>query len=206
MQSGLLTTDNWKLNMANLTAAGRSAIARAVYQGAALPGTRYFALGKVNKGVFVAGATYAVGDYVIASTWNQRLYKCTTGGVSGAEPTWPVTAGGTVTSGAAIFTEQTTALLSGVFAEADYTGYARATLAANATIFAEDGAGIGSNLTPIVFGVSPGTAQTLAVVVEMSAAAGGAALSVDIMTNPQVANVGAAAVATPAGSFAFAFT
>lgn len=192
--------------MANLTSAGRSAIARALYQGAALPATRYFALAKINKGVFVAGATYAVGDTVIASAWNQRLYKCTTAGVSGAEPIWPTVAGGTVVSGGCTFAEQTTALLAGTFQEADYTGYARASLAANNGNFSEDAAGNVANLVALTFGTSPGTAQTLAVVVEMSAVSGGAALSVSPMTNPQVANIGADAVSTPAGSFAAVFS
>jgi hypothetical protein len=193
--------------MANLTALGRSKIARAIYQGGALPTTRYFALAKVNKGVFVAGATYAVGDYVIASAWNQRLYKCTTAGVSGAEPAWPVVAGGTVTSGAATFTEQSTALLGGTFAEADYTGYARATVACNSGNFSEDASGNVANLNAISFGAgNTGTAQTVAVVLEMDAGAAGNVLSVEPMTNPQVANVGASAVTTPAGSFTFAIS
>ena len=48
--------------MANLTPLGRSKIAKASYQGAALPGTRYFALGKVNKGGTAVLEQTNIGD------------------------------------------------------------------------------------------------------------------------------------------------
>ncbi len=192
--------------MSNLTAAGRSKIARLIYQDGA---AHYFALAKINKGVFVAGATYAVGDYVIASAWNQRIYKVTaiTTGVAGAEPVWPTNAGGAIVSGGVTLTEQTTALAAGTFAEADYAGYARATANGDNTHFSEDGAGNVANLIALVYGAgNTGAAQTVAVVLEMSAANGGNVLSVEPMTNPQVANVGASAVTTPVGSFTFAIS
>ena len=194
--------------MANLTPLGRSKIAKAIYQGAALPGTRYFALGKVNKGVFVAGATYAVGDCVIPTAWAGRLYKATaiTTGVAGAEPAWPVAAGGQIVSGGVTFTEQTTALLAGTFAEADFAGYARGSLACTAANFSEDASGNVANLAAIVFGASPGASQMVAVVLEMDAAAAGNVLSVEAMTNPQTANVGASAVTTAIGAFTFSQT
>lgn len=194
--------------MSNLTALGRSKIAKARFQGAAQPATLYFALAKINRGVYVPGAMYAVGDYVIPAAWAQRIYKVTaiSTGVAGAEPVWPVVAGGQVVAGGVTLTEQTTAMLAGTFTEADYTGYARGSLACTAGNFSEDGSGNVANLAAITFGAgNTGTAQTVAVVLEMDAAAGNV-LSVEPMTNPQVANVGASAVTTAVGAFTFSQT
>lgn len=50
------------------------------------------------------------GDTVIpaAGSLNGRMYRCTTAGITGAgEPTWPVTDGGTVADGTAVWTEMT---------------------------------------------------------------------------------------------------
>lgn len=188
--------------MSNLSHLGASAVAKARFQGIAMPSNLYFALAQINRGVFVPGAIYASGDYVIASTWNNRVYKCTTAGTAGGtEPTWPTTDAGTVTSGGVVFTEQTTALAMGTFTEANYGGYTRATVAANSTNFSENGAGVISNLVAITYGTSPTTSQTVAVILEMSASSGGSVLSVAPMGNPQVANVGAGAVSTPIGQF-----
>lgn len=85
-----------------------------------------------NKGYSSAVRSQAVtsGDYVIPTTPNGRLYKCTTSGTCGAgEPTWPTTSGGTVSDGSAVWTEQTTALEAGTFPEVPNSGnYSRQTL------------------------------------------------------------------------------
>ena len=196
--------------MSNLSALGRSKIAKARFQGAAQPATLYFALAKINKGVYAAGVTYAVGDYVIPTAWAGHVYKVTaiTTGVAGAEPAWPVVAGGQVVAGGVTLTEQTTAMLAGTFAEADFTGYARGSLACTGANFSEDGSGNVANLAAITFGAgnTGASGQTVAVVLEMDAAAAGNVLSVEPMTNPQVANVGASAVTTAVGAFTFSQT
>jgi len=49
---------------------------------------------------------YVVGDVVTPTTGNLHIYRVTTAGTSGAtEPTWPLTAAGTVTNGNVVFTE-----------------------------------------------------------------------------------------------------
>lgn len=72
------------------------------------PTAMYVGLIRANRGYWAASTAYASGDYVIPTTPNGRLYKCTTAGTSGAsEPTWPTTDGGTVNDGGAVWTEQT---------------------------------------------------------------------------------------------------
>ena len=54
---------------------------------------------------WAASTAYALGDYVSATTKNGFRYECTTAGTSGtAEPTWPTTAGTTVTDNTAVWT------------------------------------------------------------------------------------------------------
>jgi len=47
---------------------------------------------------WVADTAYALGDYVVPTTWNDWRYECTVAGTSHAttEPTWPTTEGATV--------------------------------------------------------------------------------------------------------------
>ena len=51
-------------------------------------------------------ATYTAGDYIIPTSANTHIYKCTEAGTSAtAEPTWPITAGGTATDNAVTWQE-----------------------------------------------------------------------------------------------------
>jgi len=86
----------------------------------------------------VRSAVVALGDTVIPTTPNGRLYKCTTGGTCGAsEPTWGTTNGGTTADGTAVWTEQTTALDAGTFTEVANAGaYTRPTLNPSVTNWA----------------------------------------------------------------------
>ncbi|HEX8004583.1 MAG TPA: hypothetical protein VF519_18000 [Mycobacteriales bacterium] len=62
--------------------------------------------------VFKKSTAYAAGDLVLPSKPGSLLYRVTTAGTSGTtEPTWPTTAGGTVTSGTVTFTAAAPAAL-----------------------------------------------------------------------------------------------
>lgn len=99
-------------------------------QSNAFPATRYVGLIVASAGQSPRSTAVTSGQYTVPATLNGRLYKCTTAGTTGAsEPTWPTTAGGTVTDGTAVWTEQTTALYGGTIPEASGSGYARVSYA-----------------------------------------------------------------------------
>ena len=88
--------------MASLTNYAENLITDARYRGQALVWPTVIALAFIlaTRGYSsnIRSAVVAVNDTVIPTAANGRLYKCTTGGTAGAgEPTWPITAGGTVT-------------------------------------------------------------------------------------------------------------
>lgn len=96
------------------------------------PAAIYIGLIVATRGLSssIRSAAVALGDTVLPATPNGRIYKCTTAGTTGAgEPTWPITAAGTVTDGTAVWTEQTTDMIGGTFTEATYGSYARQALA-----------------------------------------------------------------------------
>lgn len=103
-------------------------------QAATPPATWYIGLIVATRGYSsaVRSASVALNDTVLPTTPNGRIYKCTTAGTTAAgEPTWPNTAGGTVTDGTAVWTEQTTAMEAGTFTEPSGGGYARVSLASS---------------------------------------------------------------------------
>ena len=54
---------------------------------------------------WAASIAYALGDFVVPSTANDRIYECTTAGTSGtAEPAWPTGEGATVADNTATWT------------------------------------------------------------------------------------------------------
>jgi len=63
--------------------------------------------GSVRSGIlgftFVPTAEYSAGMYILPSADNGYAYKCTVGGVTAAEPTWPTVVGNTVGSGGVTF-------------------------------------------------------------------------------------------------------
>lgn len=105
------------------------------------PATDYFALICATKGYSSAArsASVTVGDTIIPTTPNGHLYRCsaTTGNTGSGEPTWPTTAGGTVTDGGVTWTEMTPDFEAGTnLTEVTGGSYARASLAASLADFA----------------------------------------------------------------------
>lgn len=69
---------------------------------------------------WTATTAYSLGAYVRPTVANNHVYKCTTAGTSGgSQPTWPTTAGGTVTDGTAVWTEVGYNKLAGVLMALD---------------------------------------------------------------------------------------
>lgn len=61
-----------------------------------------------NQPAWQGSTAYSVGDLVRPTSTNSRSYRCYTAGTSsGSEPTWPTTAGGTVTDGSVTWKETT---------------------------------------------------------------------------------------------------
>lgn len=103
-------------------------------QTVAYPAIRFVGLVVASAGQSPRSTAVTSGQYTVPATLNGRLYKCTTAGTTGSgEPTWPVTAGGTVTDGTAVWTEQTTAIYAGTIPEGSATGYARVSIASSLT-------------------------------------------------------------------------
>lgn len=127
----------------------------------AKPTAQYIGLIRANKGKWLASTAYALNDYLVPTTSNGRLYKCTTAGTSGAsEPTWGTTDGGTTSDGATlVWTEQTLAIEAGTLPEVPGSiGYARINLAPLDANWSAPSGGNGAtdNLAAIQFGTPTG--------------------------------------------------
>lgn len=109
-------------------------------------------IGLMVASTWLTATVYAVGAYVVPTTFGSltgsvgRVFKCTavagTGTSGGAQPTWPTTAGGTVTDNAGAnqitWTEISTFMASATtgtvgLVEPSGSGYTRPTLANNGT-------------------------------------------------------------------------
>lgn len=156
----------------------------------------YIGLILANKGYSsaVRSAAVVVGDYVIPTTPNGRLYRCTTAGTCGAsEPTWPTTNSGTVTDGTAVWTEAYTYLEAGTFTEVSGGAYARVALAPSDTNWAATN---GTNATTsdsvaITFPAATANWGLVAGSFEADQATGGNIGAYELLTTPQQINSGA---------------
>lgn len=185
-----------------------------------IPTTLYWGLFVANAGYWVASTAYTTTQYILPQTPNGHIYKCTTAGTTSTNPATvaaQTTAGGTVTDGTAVFTEQTLAILAGTLpTEATYTGYARVSLAAalanwnstqgNTSASTATGLTLStSNVAAVTFG-APTSTQT-GVVAGMflndSSTSGGSNnyLFWSMLTNPKTVNNGDAAPNFPAAAF-----
>lgn len=121
-----------------------------------------FWVGLVSASTWLATTAYTVGNLVVPTTFNSlsgsvgRIFKCTTAGTSGStQPTWPTTAGGTVTDGSVTWTEVSNLFAAGTFSGEPSTGaYGRVSVTNNTTNFPAptgDNPASGSNGTAITF-------------------------------------------------------
>lgn len=104
------------------------------------PTTTY--VGLIAAATWTLTTAYTSGQYVVPTTFNSitgsvgKIFKCTTGGTSsGTQPTWPTTAGGTVTDGTVTWTEVSTLFAAGTITGTEPSGgaYARQGLTNNTT-------------------------------------------------------------------------
>jgi hypothetical protein len=137
------------------------------------PATHY--VGLLGATTWLTGHAYSLGAYVIPTTFGSitgqtgKIFKCTTAGTSaGSQPTWPTTAGGTVTDGGTlVWTEVSLLFQAGTFTGAEVTGtsYARVAVTGNSTNFPNASSAqpaVIQNGTAITF-PSPGSDWGLAV-------------------------------------------
>lgn len=186
------------------------------------PATLYAALMKI-RGKWTGSTAVTTASYVVPTSANGRLYKCTTAGTTGStEPTWPTTNGGTVNDGTAVWTEQTTAMEAGTFpTEISGNGYTRFAIASSlnnwagtqgaGTIVASNGtSGVTSNNIPITWPTptgdwtpAGGDGAAAGVLVFFDASTSGNAWFFGVLNNIQTILNGNAAPSAAAGAVSF---
>lgn len=165
----------------------------------------------------IRSTAIALNDTVIPATPNGRIYKCTTAGTTGAgEPTWPTTAGGTVSDGTAVWTEQTTNMEAGTFTEATGGSYARAsvvcslanfagTQSAGSTTASTGTGGQTSNNAAIAFAAPTGNWGLIFGHFFADASSAGNALCYTALTTPKTVNSGDSAPQFNSGTLTLTF-
>lgn len=174
-----------------------------------------------TKGPRANSTAYALNDTMslVANDGNTHLYKCTTAGTSAAAQStlYPGTDGEAITDGTAVFQEQAAALRAGTAAEAAWTNYARANLAAStANWAATNGAGtttnpssgtgqpITSNNSTLTFGTAVGSGPNYVWAFALfDAASAGNRLAYAPLSTPKTVNNGDGAPSFAAGQAQF---
>lgn len=185
-----------------LTNYGENKVIDAFYRGQAIgvPATWYIGLVIATKGRSNTRRSQAmtIGDTIIPATPNGRMYRCTTGGTTGAgEPTWPTTNDGTVVDGSVTWTEMFTALqVQATIPEASGGSYARVgitaslanmagTQGAGTTVASTGTSGQTSNNAAVTFPAPSADWGTIFGYAFYDASSAGNAWTVQEMTTPQ---------------------
>jgi len=86
--------------------------------------TGFYNVIKAYPETWASTTTYALGDFVKASTYNSHTYLVTTAGTTGEdEPTWPTTNDETISSGATTFTTKDTKCYNTMAPQTDEVPY-----------------------------------------------------------------------------------
>lgn len=168
-----------------LTTYADEKVLNALMQAASLGAPATWYVGIIGAPTWAASTAYSAGNYVVPTNFNSlagstgRIFKCTTAGTSGStQPTWPTTAGGTVTDGGVTWTEVSNLFEQGTFTGAELAGggYARVAVTANATNWGNATSAqpsASTNSTAINFASPSATwAQAVAVILADAASAG----------------------------------
>ncbi len=171
------------------------------------PATSYVGLYRATAGISPRSTAVTTGQTTVPAVSNGRMYRCTTGGTTGAgEPTWGTTNGGTTSDGSAVWTEMSpdfeanNASVTGV--EVSGNAYARVsvtsalvnwagTQSAGSTTASSGTSGTTSNNGTVSFPTpTPSGWGVVAAVVVSDASTVGNALLWGILTAPKTINAG----------------
>jgi hypothetical protein len=172
----------------------------------------YLGLIRASRGYSsgIRSTAVSVGDTVIPATPTGRIYRCTTGGTTGAgEPTWATTDGGTnADGGTVVWTEMFPDLEAWTNVhEANYTGYARVQRdPADANWTAPDGTGgLTDNAAAVTFGAPTTGPNVIFGFFFADALTGGTVGEYGALADPQTINSGNPAPSFPAGALDFTY-
>lgn len=166
----------------------------------------------------IRSTAVSVGDTVIPATPNGRLYRCTTGGTTGAsEPTWGTTDGGTTNDGTAVWTEHTPSLDANTnITEASGGSYARVsvtrslanfagTQSAGSTVASSGTGGLTSNNNAITFAAPSANWGVVYGMGVWDASSSGNLWAWGALTTPKTVNNGDPAPSFAAAAFSLTF-
>lgn len=183
------------------------------------PSTLYCALIIASRGYSsnIRNTAINVGDTVIPTTPNGRLYKCVAAGTSGAtDPTWSTVANGVTVDGTVTWQEQSTNIQNDIFSEPSGASYARASITSSLTNWAgTQGAGTTvasagttgqtSNNVAITFPTPGENWGVIYGVALMTTLTGGTIITWSYLSNPKTINAFDSAPSFAIGTLPFVF-